>query len=268
MYVRSRDNWLRHRTALFDRYTVPSVRAQEMNNLYWIVYLDPGSPDWLLSYMERLRAEGVLAPVLRTTVGGDELRGDIRRTTGRSGGRLLTTNLDNDDGLAVDFSSRLQRAAGMVTGRTALYVPHGLILSENRLFLHKDRHNAFCSVVEDIDDAHTCWMDWHNRLDRHMPVYELDGGPGWLQVVHGNNVTNRIRGHRVGPDGYRPQFAEGLLDDVEKPGFLAGILDRAAHTPYRRVRDAGRSSLRSLAVGLVGKQGLDNAKARFAKLRD
>jgi hypothetical protein len=238
-----------------------------MNNLHWIVYLDPASPEWLLSYMERLHSEGVLTPILRATVDGDELRGDIRRTTGQSSGSLLTTNLDNDDGLAVDFSSRLQRVAGTVARRTALYMSHGLILSQNRLFLHRDRHNAFCSVVEDIREAHTCWMDWHNRLDRHMPVRELGGGPGWLQVVHGNNVTNRIRGHRVSPDGYRPRFAEGLFDGVETPGLLTGILDRAAHTPYRRVRDTGRSSLRSLAVGLVGKEGFDNAKARLAKLR-
>lgn len=266
-YVRTRENWLAQRTALFGRYTVPSVRGQVAHRPHWIVYLDPASPEWLLAHMDELRSGGVLTPILRTSVDGDELRHDIRVTTGREEGTLVTTNLDNDDGLSIDFALRLRAAAMTVARRSALYVPRGLILHNDRVFLHRDRYNAFCSVVEDLRTADTCWLDWHNRLHRHMPTHAVDGGPGWLQVVHGDNVSNRVRGHRVDPDVYRSLFAPGALDRLDSPGRLDVLLDRLTSTPYRFLRDTSRSSARSLAIALAGKEGLGAAKARWARRR-
>lgn len=266
-FIRARDDWLRHRTALFDRFTVPSVRAQTAPNVHWIVYLDPDSPRWLLHHMERLRLEGTLTPVLRRTVSSADVGSDIRDATGLKRGLVVTSNLDNDDGLANTFSERIQDAAAGATERTALYLATGLIRHDNRLFLRHDRQNAFCGVVEELENAATCWTDWHNRLHRHMRVLRVNGPPAWLQVVHGNNVSNRVRGRRVSPRPYEHSFPPKALADIESPGIHSVASDLLLGLPYRATRDFARSSIRSVAVRVAGKEGLDALKTRIGRLR-
>src|SRR5690349_13295410 len=95
-YIRARENWLRDRVALFERFTVPSVRAQTAQNIKWIVYLDPESPEWLKHRMTELEGEGLLWPVYRAEVSREELLSDLRHIVGTPSSWLLTTNLDND----------------------------------------------------------------------------------------------------------------------------------------------------------------------------
>ena len=83
---------------------------------------------------------------------------------------LITTNLDNDDGLAVDFSERI-RSVETTHRRVAVYAARGLIKSANTVFLRTDRHNAFCSV-----------RSWLGRRDNGRPNITMSssqhaGGP-------------------------------------------------------------------------------------------
>lgn len=262
--IRAKEGWLRTRTQLFDGYTVPSVRAQTSRAFRWIVYLDPASPQWLIAHMESLRTEGLLTPILRPSVNQDELRADIRAVSRQTQGRLLTTNLDNDDGLAVDFTARLQNAAVRLTRRQAIYVTNGIIASGDAVYLRRDPDNAFCSVSEDISDAVTCWVDWHNRLRLHMPVQQLDGEPGWLQVIHTTNVSNRVRGRRVSPVPYRGAFP-GSLDEMPPPDRATLVFDRTVLQPYRLTRDRTRTMLRASAIRVLGKEGYGKAKENLSK---
>lgn len=261
--IRAREGWLRERIELFETYTVPSVRAQGVEDVHWIVYCDTESPAWLLEKMEAWRAEGILTPLLRTSVSPEERANDIREVVGRSDGQVITSNLDNDDGLAKDFVQRL-REAEVVGERNALYLGNGLITNGTRAFLREDRDNAFCAVREDLRDPVTCWADWHNRLHEHMPVVVVDGAPGWLQVIHGANVSNRVRGAMVDPGPYRTLFP-GLLDGVQAPSAAEVARDRLVEAPKRFVRDQARSRLRDGLVRVVGKDGFD--KAKFAAQR-
>lgn len=264
-FIRAREGWLQSRTELFARYTVPSVRAQKAPHS-WIVYLDPESPQWLLEYMHTLNENGTLTPVLRETVSHSELVGDIERVTGWSGGRLITTNLDNDDGLAIDFSAIIQTAAEQIAAPAALYVTHGLILADHKLYLRRDPLNAFCSVLDEGSMPRTCWIDWHNRLPRHMPVVQIGESPGWLQVVHGSNVSNRVRGRRTSPRGHLTRFPD-TIDDAEPASRAVRIADALLGAPYRLTRDRGRSAGRDFIVRVAGKDGLDLVKARLARAR-
>ncbi|RKT78491.1 putative rhamnosyltransferase [Terracoccus luteus] len=260
--IRARDGWLRERTELFLRYTVPSVRAQTCRDFSWLVYLDPESPAWLVELMSSLEAESLLTPLYRTSVPPDELVADLRAVAGDDDGGLITTNLDNDDGLARDLVERL-RAAHVPGSPAAVYVDHGVILSGDALYLRRDRENAFCSVAEDLTAPVTCWADWHNRLHLHLPVRHLGGPPGWLQVIHGTNVSNRVRGRRVGRRRYESAFG-GLLDQVSEPSATTLGRDLLVGWPYRTVRDVGRSTLREAIVRVGGKEGLDRLKDRLA----
>ena len=103
-YIRAAEGWLRERVELFERYCLPSVRNQTMTErLAWLVYLDPESPTWLKAKAEKWAASSPLEPTYRTEVPRETLVADLRRVTHGSGRMLVTTNLDNDDGLAADF---------------------------------------------------------------------------------------------------------------------------------------------------------------------
>jgi Putative rhamnosyl transferase len=261
--IRAKDDWLTQRVELFEHYCLPSVRAQSISDFRWLIYFDPESPNWLKERIESWTDSDRIVPLFRTEVPRDDLLSDIEQHVGRRDGWLITTNLDNDDALAVDFVERVQ-SAPMQSGRHALYLGNGLIRTAGSVYARRDRFNAFCSVREPWVDARTCWGEWHNLLPTVMPAESLVGQPGWLQVVHGNNVTNRIRGRLTDAAPYRDLFP-GMLDDLTPEPRAAIARDALISAPRRwivdRVRLAGKSAI--LAVG--GKRGLDQIKWVLAK---
>ncbi|OIH83330.1 hypothetical protein BLJ79_14615 [Arthrobacter sp. UCD-GKA] len=260
-YLRTRDGWLVDRVELFERYCLPSVENQTCSNFHWIIYFDPESPPWLKEKIHEWSADGVFVAIYREEVPQRDLVADIRAVTGARHTQLISTNLDNDDGLAVDFVERLQRARSE-SPRTAIYLTQGLIKNAGRLYRRKDQDNAFCSVREDWSSVVTCWTDWHNRLALQMPVLEIAGDAAWLQVIHELNVSNRVRGRRTGPAQYLPIFGK-MLDDVIVPGVLEAAVENIWHIPKRTVRDAGRSAVKNLAMKVAGKDGLEKLKNRM-----
>lgn len=259
--IRAREGWLRERVALFERYCAPSVAAQIGERPAWLVYLDPESPQWLLERMSACEADGVLTPVLRESVNREELISDLRVVVPSPRRFLVTTNLDNDDGLARDFSSRVRQVATQHE-RCALYLERGLIVTTDALYLRTDKVNAFCSVRETWDAPVTAWAGYHNELGRQMPTLRLAGEPGWLQVVHGSNVSNRVRGRRVSPEPYGAAFV-GL--DVPAPARRDLVLDAVWRAPGRTARDGARTLARRSALRVLGKERYGQTKAGLAR---
>jgi hypothetical protein len=258
--VRAKHGWLTERIELFENYCLPSVLAQTERRFRWLIYFDPESPAWL---KERIASHaGHYVPVFRMQVGREELMADISDLFAAKGDELLTSNLDNDDGLAVDFVERLQSQPRPATS-TAYYLSNGLIKSPDGLFHHHDRHNAFASVRSRWQSPITCWADWHNRLANHMPVVEVEGAPGWLQVVHGGNVSNRTRGRLVSPKPYGELFGTSL-DDVAEPGGRTLLRDRFVGHPLRMARDRARFVVKTAVLKVLGADGFERAKRLLA----
>jgi hypothetical protein len=260
--IRAQEGWLRSRVALFERYCLPSMRAQT-GEATWLIYFDPESPAWLLQWIERVNRDDFV-PILRATVSRSELLDDIRDALGRTGQGLITTNLDNDDAVAGDFLARVRLAA--VTGeRAAVYLADGLIADGSGVYRRVDQRNAFCSVAEPWEDPVTCWSRAHNRLGETMAVRSVRGRPAWLQVVHGENVSNRVRGRLVSPSAYRESFGS-LLDDRDEPEFARIIRDRLLKAPARAMREGARATAKKLTIALLGQGGIDAVKVRAAAL--
>lgn len=261
--IRARQGWLEGRVGLFEQYCLPSVRAQSAERSHWIIYFDPDSPDWLKSWIETRRGN-LFKPVFRAQVSADALREDLDAAVPTKSRGLITTNLDNDDGLALDFVARLQ-ALTPQQPRSAVYLSRGLIKSPGGLFLRTDKQNAFCSVRESWDEPLTCWSDWHNRLSLHMPTQIVRGQPAWLQVVHDSNVSNRVRGRMVSPRPYLNNFIG--LEDLAEPSPQHLWADRLGRMPIRTTKYVTRSSARRVAVSLLGKDGVNKVKMRLARER-
>ncbi|MFK5690594.1 glycosyltransferase [Ornithinimicrobium sp. LYQ92] len=232
------DEWLTARMELFEKYTVPSVRAQlTVGEVVWIIYLGDSTPDWLRQRMSELADE---LPVLPIYLGGPldptELRGHVREAVGKADGPVVTSNLDNDDGLAKDYVRRV-RELTPESRPGAVYLTMGLIRREGDVYLRRDEVNAFVAVVDDLgsDDFRTCWAGFHNQLEEQMPVVRDAGTPAWLQVVHGRNVSNRVGG-RLTPASNHASLYAGLLEDVPAPSVGARARDLLSQ-PARTARD-------------------------------
>ena len=238
------------------------MRSQSNQHFNWIIYFDPQSPQWLKDRVQKYGATGLFTPIYRASVSHEELLGDIHSVARGEHHSLVTTNLDNDDALATDFVDRIQALAPQPR-RTAVFLATGLIKSGSGVYLRVDRDNAFCTVVEPWDSPVTCWADWHVLLRRSMPVIEQSGPPAWLQVVHGENVSNRVRGRRVAPGQWRRLFP-GALDDVPEPGLAELLGDRLVAIPIRATREFARAGAKRLALVLLGKDGLDRLKLRLS----
>ncbi len=256
--IRARQHWLQQRTELFERYCLPSVLAQTAP-VRWIIYLDPESPGWLKERMAAHASAGTFTPVYREEVPREDLLSDLRSVVPEPAEVLVTTNLDNDDGLSRDFAARVQAATSGGLPH-AVYVDHGLVLGGGHAYLRRDPRNAFCSVAESWEAPVSCWSAWHNELEQAMPGVHVAGGPGWLQVIHGDNVSNRVRGRVVSPETYRRDFP-GLLD-VPVPGRRELALERLAWGPGRSVREAGRAGAKKLVLLAGGRRALESAHAR------
>lgn len=262
--VRAQEGWLQNRVALFENHTISTMRAQTVRNFAWIIYLDAQSPQWLIDRLQPLAAEGLFTPIYRERVGWQDVIADARAAFDGAGDLLLTTNLDNDDAVAVDFIERLQDAARRHPGH-AIYLRDGLILQGDAVYLREDPENAFCSVSESWDAPVTAWRDWHNLLHDHLPVVSLSGPPAWLQIIHGQNVSNRVRGVRTAPGAYRSAFP-GQLEAVAPAPAGRLWLDRVVMRPLRNARDRGRILGKNAILRVGGRESLDQFKAAVRRL--
>lgn len=256
---RAKQNWLTNRWVLFQQYCLPSVRAQQDQDFHWIIYFDPASPAWLREGIDQYEVSGDFVPIFRPAVSRSELLADIGAVAGHRGDFLVTTNLDNDDGLAADFTERIRSVPKQPTP-TVIFLTKGLIRHGQNLYLRVDRDNAFPTVTAPWGAAETCWADWHTLLRNRMPVIELAGAPGWLQVVHGANVSNRVRGHLTGPEPYMQLFPHGMAG-LEQPSAVRITQDRLIAAPTRAITETGRHAVKTMALSLFGKDGLDRVKA-------
>lgn len=264
--IRAQEGWLRERVDLFERYCLPSVRNQKVRPARWIVYFDPESPSWMREKITTLNADEIFLPLFRSEVVREDLLRDIVLSLPNRKDYLLTTNLDNDDGLANDFSERIRNA--LTTGpTTAIYFTNGLIRTSKGLYKHKDPSNAFCSVLAPWAEPDTCWADWHNLLGKTMPVLNLAGSPAWLQVVHGGNVSNRVRGIRISPEIYTKKFP-GLLDDIPVPTSAQLFKEHVVRRPGRSFSGALRASAKAVILAVAPRESIDNFKVKAATLKD
>ncbi|MEL6124767.1 MAG: glycosyltransferase [Pseudomonadota bacterium] len=243
--LRNRPGWLEERFALFERYCLPSVAGQTHRDFHWIIYFDKDTPQDFKARIEDLRHRGPFIPYYTGLFPASGWPRSIRETISEPADWLLTTRLDNDDALALDYVGRLHSAIRQgELARQAYNFTTGYVMSETALYAHDHSHNAFFSWLEPWDEAMiTAPSIQHMALPEMAPVVQLPGDPAWLQIVHGSNVSNKVRGRRVAPGTAPGRFAPGAIDGLPAASALAVGLENAVLTPLRSARD-GLLSLR------------------------
>jgi hypothetical protein len=68
---------------------------------------------------------------------------------------------------------------------------------------------------------------------------QVAAAPGWLQVIHGDNVTNRVKGRRRPASALEGRFALAAREQAREPDPAAVLAENLVHYPLRQLREAG-----------------------------
>jgi len=199
------ESWLSDRFDLFERYCLPSMQNQTHQNFYWLIYFDEGTS---AKYRERIREYQKYFPNLIVKwvdrFPKHRVASDILPLIKKHHRWLLSTRLDNDDGLHNRFSEKLRSEVKNHLGASdsfAFNFAKGVILSKDKIYVHEDFSNPFCSLLEPISVSDkickTVLAVQHNDIPYHFRTHQIMIEPMWLQVVHDRNIRNRVKGKRV-----------------------------------------------------------------------
>lgn len=235
--IRNAPGWLSRRFDLFETYCLPSMAAQQVSDFHWLIYFDEATPE---PFRERISAAQAVVPFEAIFVGPFEAgfaAQDVAKRLHANTARVLTTRLDNDDAVSSDFLARIREEAETLPDGTMLNFRNGVALREGRLYSAQDDSNPFTSLIESAGGAQTIWAAPHTELAERFPTRQVITQPCWLQVVHGENVANRIKGKRLGDKSVLQRFR--LHPDVVIEPTNSGTLwlDRLVIYPLRLVRE-------------------------------
>lgn len=238
------DEWLHERLELFKRYTVRSITSQTVPPDDWLVLCGP-SPDWFRDEMRSLGSEiACLTVVYTNEVFSPQLVGEVVRAqlSGETT-EIITTRLDNDDAISTGFLEALRRGS-LTIDSGFVNITHGLQIQSGRIYHRSDPSNAFASLIETVDHVEpprTIFLAGHDQLPHHGQVHQLRSDEVWLQVVHGSNIANAVRGVRANPAIYQRRFAFDLeLDHIARPALLLDQLATSIRLGLRVIRRPSR----------------------------
>lgn len=200
--LRNSENWLKERFEIFEKYCLPSVTNQSDQNFQWFIYFDKNTPEpyktKALNYQTQFNKISIF---WETDPPISKIQAQILEKAPNQATTLVTSRLDNDDMIHTNFLETLKKAVISSEDSKRMEVlnfPNGYILSGNTLYSHTDISNAFASLKEPLSTTiRSVWAEQHVALDKLAPIKQLEDDAKWLQIIHGKNVSNRIRGKRI-----------------------------------------------------------------------
>lgn len=245
--IRNRPGWLAERFAMFEDICLPSIAAQTCRDFTWIIYFDKDTPQAFKDRIEKLRQTVPFVPYYTGLFAAEGWNRSIGEVIPDRTPLLLTTRLDNDDALANDYIERAQQTARDHADTAPLCVNfgRGYIRTDTALYDVSHPSNAFFSrLCAWEDDMRTAMSILHMTIADHGTVVQLGAPGGWLQVVHGGNVSNKVRGRRIPAHSINGSFAPEPLEGLQPVSALQLGAENMLLAPLRNMRD-GLLSLRA-----------------------
>ena len=202
--------WLNKRFDLFERFCFPSVEGQSSRLFEWFVFFDSSLPEDLRARVAGYsRCSTFRAVYVRGPFGGDVVR-DALRDLSSSCKYLITSRLDNDDSLAKHYIQTVQSQFNEQSFEF-VNISNGYIFDGVRAYAHEHPSNPFISLIEQTDRFRSVLSFNHTRVSDHGQVQQVDHMPGWLIVVHGDNVCNTVSGTPVSTAVWKDYFTVPYL---------------------------------------------------------
>jgi len=213
--------WLTARQKLFEKITLPSVRAQTNKDFEWILVSDSRTPDEFKAVLDSYPATvfyfnfenhdwespvfmgsgtqtQAKKTIMQRSIDLEYISKPLRDYIGTlDTDYVITSRLDNDDGISIDHIDRIQQAAkqNWSGDRFWLNLVRGLKYNHGDVFPVNSPHSPFISFVEPPHGLLTTYQVCHTEAKKtEYPVVQVRKGlPTWLQVVHGGNLLNRMK---------------------------------------------------------------------------
>ncbi|WPO83071.1 glycosyltransferase [Chryseobacterium sp. JJR-5R] len=191
------NEWFMDRIDIFDKYCLPSFKNQTNKNFWWIVFFDVNTPEF---YKERIKEIEKEFPRFKPYFVNDHDEKNARlpeiilEYTGNSD-FLITTDVDNDDILHMEYVETIQRLYQPVDNlvidlRRGLQLTH---TSGNKAFIteYYSVANPFVSLVESVQDFKTVTHHFHHQYRNFKDIAVFDEKPLYIQFIHQNNLANK-----------------------------------------------------------------------------
>ncbi|MEO7070279.1 MAG: glycosyltransferase [Nostocoides sp.] len=250
------EEWLRYRLGFFYDACYPSVTRQQAAEFSWLVLFDDRCSDAFRADIEDL-AEGAFTPLwTHEPFRRDSFAGPVAERA--TAPHLITTRIDSDDAIAVDFMASVQ---AQFDSQVRLFVnfTRGVQIDRTGAVCRSDiLASPFLSLIERREAERppdTVYVTKHARARASGPVLEVRAPVMWAQVVHGVNLSNIVNGPRIGPAVIADRF-----------DFTLGYDDRIAGGRLLAARAKQRGRLTRLWTKHPGEL-TKYAEARVARSR-
>jgi hypothetical protein len=194
--------WARERNDLFRKYCVPTILHQSNQAFQWLIYMDVQTNP---SDLETIRKElsHVKNAELRFVTSMQDLLGDLRKVLSAvETDYVITSRLDNDDGLGREYMQQIQNAFSP-DDMTLINMLHGVLYDADthiQTMVRNARLNHFTSLIEKRHPDQQCLTVLgfsHTQPPEDCKVVNLDADHAWLKIIHGRNLNSRIKGRPV-----------------------------------------------------------------------
>ncbi len=191
--------WMQERLVLFRKYCAPTIRHQQCNDFIWMVYCDQLTE---AKDLETIRQEvsRVKNAQVRLVADFPDLLIDLKEVlTDAPTPFVITSRVDNDDGLGPDFIREVQdhfvaRDKQIINfTKGVLYDTHRQVLTEIR----DSRFNHYGSLIEESVPGQpliTVVGYPHGRPPEGSNVTDVDSRFAWLKIIHERNMSSRTNG--------------------------------------------------------------------------
>lgn len=212
------DAWMEHRLNLFARFCVPTVAGQTEKNFKWIIYCDENSGELSLDRIYHL-IPAIPETTVRLVVDYNQMLNDIKLLILNSSTRfVITSRVDNDDGLGKHYIRDVQRAF-VEKDNVIINLNGGILYDEEKKILteiRRGRLNHYTSLIEEIKPADNLVsiMGYpHDRPPADYQIIERECRYSWLKIIHSRNLSSRTHGKPVSLKEVLSHFAvdPGLL---------------------------------------------------------
>jgi Putative rhamnosyl transferase len=243
--------WLQQRFELFESICLPAVQAQTRQPDRWLVFLDIQTPEAFQQRMAALvSAYPKLLPVYCDTFSVPLAAQQVAALLPAGADWVLTARLDSDDAIHHELLAVLSAAAPPGVMRF-VNPTQGLVIHGDRFYRKRDHSSPFIAFSEPAQGLRTVWFEQHHLVARHAPVLQLPLRDAWLQLVHGGNVANQVRGVRADPrsidGGTMPTALSSRLRPAHRLDLLldnsVGLLNRYVRSAWRRARTEWRTRM-------------------------
>lgn len=193
------DQWMEERLALFENYCFSSVTAQSNKNFKWLLFFDVSTAQKFRDRISKIieKHAFIIPFYIEGMVNFQQSILDFVSKNATSKPYLITSRIDNDDCIHVDFIDEVQKqfnkqdflAIDQIEGYTLQVEPEYILGKKDHIF------NPFISLIEKNENPKTVWHYSHNMWKKEPRLVHLSERRLWLSVIHGKNKVNEFDGY-------------------------------------------------------------------------